>query len=329
MEIPKEVKNHQIYYALVNILMKKFKPRPKNPDKPRNMYFNNPLVEDLLRKYVKAGCTNLIMRNEIMSHASELIRQVIRTHGLYAIYGGGEDSSFNDLFQIAWVQIEKTLYKFDYSQIFTLVHKNGDKKEKYKIRGLIKEEDNLSYIIQVTRYNKYIIGGKEVEYNLDDLVEIKKCDISSKRYDNTKVFNMWSQIAKTVALAHIKKDSRDKKNYNSYSSFLKYKPTERNLFLDRFFDEAESICKYDEDEMKILNAIKTIADEDLTNASNGLITKIMLKTELSRQKIVSFFKKIRTYQGEFSDAPNNIEQNYVGNSGGSTRRYNLDAEDDF
>ena len=311
--------------------MKNTKPfrRVSKTDKPKNMYFNNPLVEGLLRKYVMNGCTDIKKRDEIMTHAGELIRQVIRTHGLYAIYGGGEDSSFNDLFQIAWVQIEKTLYKFDYSQIFTLFYMKEGKKSKYKLRGLIKEEDSLSYVIQITRYNKYIVNDKEIEFNLDDLVEIKKSEISSKRFDNTKVFNMWSQIAKTVVLAYIKKDTRDKKNYGNYSSFLKYKPTEQSYFLERFFNEAEDVCKYDDDEMAILSALKEIADDDLISASNGLISKIMVKTQLSRQKIVSFFKKIRALQGEFSDSPNNFEQNYVGNSGGSTRKYNLDSEEDF
>lgn len=303
--------------------------KPRDPNKPKNMYFNNPLVEGLLRRYVMTGCTDIKLRNEIMSHAAELIRQVIRTHGLHVIYGGGEDSSFNDLFQIAWVQIEKTLYKFDYSQIFTLYWMDGDKKVRYKIRGLIKEEDDESYVLQITRENSYNILGKEVDFNLDDLVEVKKSEIVSKRFDNTKVFNMWSQIARTVVLAHVKKDSRDKKNYNNYSSFLKYKPYERNYDLERFFEEATALCKFDEDEMKILDAIKSIADEDLMSASNGLISKIMTKTELSRQKVVNFFKKIRTFQNEFSDSPSNLEQNYVGNPGGSTRKYNIDPEEDF
>lgn len=47
-----------------------------------------------------------------MSHATELIRQIIRKQGLHTIYPGQDDSSFNDLLQTAWVQIERTLYKF-------------------------------------------------------------------------------------------------------------------------------------------------------------------------------------------------------------------------
>jgi len=302
----------------------------KDSNKPRNMYFDNPLVESLLKQYVKDGCTDIVLRDLIMSHAGELIRQVIRTHGLYAIYGGGDDSSFNDLFQIAWIQIEKTLYKFDYSEIFTLVHESvHGNRMKYKVRGMIKVEDDNEVIIKITRNDEYVIGGKKVSYDVDDVVKLAKSNIVSRRHDHTKIFNMWSQVSKTVVLAHIKKETRDKKNYNNYSSYLKYKPSNQNYKLDRFFGEVEGLCQYDKEDMVILNALKSISKVDLENASNGLISKLMNETQLSRQKITSFFKKIRACQGEFSDSPSNFEQNYIGNSGGSTRKYNLDSEEDW
>lgn len=307
------------------------RPMPKkDPNKPRNMYFDNPLVESLLRQYVKGGCTDIVLRDSIMSHAGELIRQVIRTHGLYNIYGGGEDSSFNDLFQIAWIQIEKTLYKFDYSEIFTMVHEslNGNKL-KYKIRGMIKYEDDSQIIAKITRNDEYVIGGRKKSYDVDDVVKLLKSEIVSRRHDHKKVFNMWSQVAKTVVLAHIKKETRDKKNYTNYSSYLKYKPNDPNYKLERFFSEAENLCQYDEEDMVILKALKSISNSDLENASNGLISKLMNETQLSRQKITSFFKKVRAYHGEFSDSPSNFEQNYIGNPGGSTRKYNLDSEEDW
>ncbi|MBD3407224.1 MAG: hypothetical protein GF411_13980 [Candidatus Lokiarchaeota archaeon] len=75
---------------------------PKNKKLPANYYFDNDLVERLLIEYHKTGCTDIALRDEIMSHASELIINIIRTHNLHTIYGGNDDSSFNDLFQLSW-----------------------------------------------------------------------------------------------------------------------------------------------------------------------------------------------------------------------------------
>lgn len=94
------------------------------PDLPSNHYFDNKKVEKLLIEYHKTGCTDVQLRDEIMSHAHNLIINVIRTHNLHTIYGGREESSFNDLYQLSWVQIESTLYKFDsspgHSKIFNM-----------------------------------------------------------------------------------------------------------------------------------------------------------------------------------------------------------------
>lgn len=311
--------------------MKNIIDKTKKPKKKKNMYFNNPLVEGLLRKYVQGGCTNIKLRDEIMSHAPELIRQVIRTHGLHITYGGGEESSFFDLFQVAWVQIEKTLYKFDHSKIFTLgyIDNNTLKKRRYKVRGCIKREYNDSFVIKITRDDVYTINGVETQFLIDDVKEILKDDIVSSRFDNTKVFNMWSQVAKTSVLAHIKKETRDKKNYSSYLAHQRHRPYERNTQFDRFIDEATNLCQHDEDELKIIEALKDVAQNDLEAAHNGLISKIIEKTEFSRAQVVGFFKKVRLLHGEFTDSPTNLEKNYIGNSGGSTRKYNLDGEEDW
>lgn len=88
---------------------------PEEESVQKGHYFNNPAVEKLLIRYVKGGCVDVELRDEIMSHAEELIRQVIRTHKFHEIYPGKDDSSFMDLFQVAWAQIESALYKFDCS----------------------------------------------------------------------------------------------------------------------------------------------------------------------------------------------------------------------
>jgi len=300
------------------------------PKKAKNMYFDNPLVESLLRDYVSNGCVDIIKRDEIMTHAVELIRQVIRTHGLNIAYGGGDDASFNDLVQIAWMQIEKTLYKFDYSQTFKIAYHAKNRIYHYGLRGCVKEEDNEFLILRITKdYNMTIKDGRKLVYDIDDLVELDKSTIAHRRYVNTKVFNMWSQVAKTSVLAHIKKETRDKKNFPSFSSYLRYKPIAGLPQLDRFLNEAEDLCKYDSDELAIIEAIKEIANNDIDGASNGLISKIIDKTLLSRQKVLTFFKKIRSCASEFSDSPENNEIYCIGNSGGSTRKYNMDSDEDW
>jgi intein/homing endonuclease len=79
----------------------------------RNHYFDNELVEHLLCLYHETACTNVKLRDMIMVHADELIRQTIKAHNLSQIYPGKEESSIGDLFQTAWVQIESALYKYD------------------------------------------------------------------------------------------------------------------------------------------------------------------------------------------------------------------------
>ena len=75
-------------------------------------YFCNENVENLLRKYIWTACTDVSIRDQIMGHASELITQIIRKQNLHTIYVGQEESSFGDLVQTAYCQLERTLYKF-------------------------------------------------------------------------------------------------------------------------------------------------------------------------------------------------------------------------
>lgn len=95
------------------------KPENLDPNDPANeayynsYYFDNYKVEQLLTKYVNGGCVDVDLRDEIMSHASELINQIIRTHNFHNVYPGKDPASFGDLFQTAWSQIESVLYKFD------------------------------------------------------------------------------------------------------------------------------------------------------------------------------------------------------------------------
>lgn len=213
---------------------------PSTEAKRKGYYFDNHKVEQLLIAYVADGCVDVRMRDEIMSHAAELIRQIIRTHNFHNIYPGSDDASFNDLFQVAWCQIESTLYKFDSSP------------------------------------------------------------------GHTKVFNMWSQVAKTVMLAHIKRETRDKKNYKSYKRHLDTKTIRKSIIFDRFLTEAEEICKYNKEHMSILEAFRKLYDKD-NKPHEGLIGKIVTISGLSRSKVSNFLRQIRLRSLEFTDAPANEE----------------------
>jgi hypothetical protein len=212
--------------------------RPHNPNLPKNYYFDNDYVESLLTEYVKGGCTNKQLRDEIMANASELIRQIIRTHKLHTLTSGKEGTAFGDLYQLAWCQIESSLYKFDY------------------------------------------------------------------RPGHTKVFNMWSQVAKTVMLAYIKKESRDKRNYGAYKEHLDNKHRPANYKLERFLDEAREICCYNDSHLKIVKALEDLVATD-DKPYDGLIDKLVRRSGMSRSKVSNFLRTVRLRSYEFSDAPVN------------------------
>jgi len=212
--------------------------RPANPNLPKNYYFDNQYVEELLTEYVKSGCTVVHLRDRIMENASELIRQIIRTHKLHLLGNGKEGSAFGDLYQLAWMQIESSLYKFDY------------------------------------------------------------------RPGHTKVFNMWSQVAKTVMLAHIKKESRDKRNCGAYKDHLNSRRNPKNYKLQRFVDEAKNVCKFNTDHIKIIKSLEELMAKD-NRPHDGLIDKLVKKSGLPRSKVSNFLRTVRLRSFEFTDAPVN------------------------
>jgi hypothetical protein len=215
--------------------------RPHNPNLPKNYYFDNDYVESLLTEYVKGGCTDSNLRNQIMANASELIRQIIRTHKLHTLIGGKNSTSFGDLYQIAWAQIESSLYKFDY------------------------------------------------------------------RPGHTKVFNMWSQVSKTVMLAYIKKESRDKRNYGAYKEHLDYKHKPVDFKMERFLNQARDICQFNDTHQSIINALEDLIKND-NKPHDGLIDKLVKKSGMSRSKVSTFLRTIRLRSHDFSDAPMNHQE---------------------
>lgn len=270
-----------------------------------------------------------------MEHATELIRQIIRKQNLHTIYPGQEESAFGDLVQTAWVQIEKTLYKFR-----ARPHCRICFSRERPMDSVLYDPDILEYgMLSYEELFAYLKHGKEAVPNgtgsIPKKIKPPKTAIcphcgttlsSEPRVmpeqdlyggsetilfrGHSKVFNMWSQIARTVILAFIKKEGRDKKNSGSYRDHLTSKFDSSDERLKRFFSEADDICKYNDDFTACLNALQELTNTD-ERPHDGLIGKLVAKTGLSRSQVSMFIKMLRCRSSEFSDSPMNYSRSVL------------------
>ena len=291
----------------------------------RKLYFINEIVEWQLTSYIWTGCTKVEYRDLIMSHATELIRQIIRKQGLHTIYPGQDESSFGDLLQTAWVQIERTLYK-------------------YRARPHCRRCFNYDRPAESLLYQP-----ADLEYGIKSLEEVvkmhkhcPKCKLKLSatpiipplqgRYAGSetiifrgmsKVFNMWSQIARTVILAHIKKEGRDKKNSGSYVNHLGTKKKVVSGIIVRLIEELKELHKYDDDGQTIIRSLEWLANND-ERPHEGLIGKLVSHSELPRQTVSNFLKMVKLRSYEISDSLLNragIDQRYENKKGGNDDDY--------
>lgn len=93
--------------------MKRYKAKATAPK--NNNFLNNSLVEGLVTEYVKGGCVDVQLRNRIMEHVPQFLKGVIKTFKFHQVLTIKDPHITEELTQVAWKQIEKTLYKFDYS----------------------------------------------------------------------------------------------------------------------------------------------------------------------------------------------------------------------
>ena len=250
----------------------------------KTYYFNNALVERLLYHYVEGACTDVELRDEVMSHASELIRQIIRANNLQSIYPGRDDASFGDLFQVAWCQIESVLYKYQAMPYCLGCYNKARPQDSLIV-------DSMTFFNVIAR----------------DLKNCPHCGMKLMRETvyyrgKSKVFNMWSQVARTVALAHIKRESRDRKNFPGYQSHLIRSSRPRSYKMNRFFEEIRETFKYSVDDLEIVDAMEKLYEED-DRAHEGFISKLVKGSGKSRVQIANFLKVIRMRSFEFSDTP--------------------------
>lgn len=254
----------------------------------KNHYFDNEMVELLLYDYLEGGCIDVVLRDKIMDQAAELIRQTIKTHNLSQIYPGHDDSSIGDLFQVAWTQIESILYKYE-------------------------AHPHCAICYNVLRPNESLLVDEFI-FADEILKRFKRCPVCKIKLirknihykGKSKVFNLWSQVARTVILAYIKKENRDRKNGPVFQTHLEHRIVPKGHVLDRFLTEAEEIVKYNKDYLCLLEAIKQLYEQD-ERPYEGLIAKLVERSGLSRTMVTGFLKMLRLRSHDFSDSPVNEE----------------------
>lgn len=299
----------------------------EQPKPQRKLYFINEIVEWQLTKYIWTGCTDIKLRDQIMSNATELIRQIIRKQGLHTIYPGQEESSFADLLQTAWVQIERTLYKYRARPHCRSCY-NPDNPAKSLLYTPGEREYGIKTLAEVVEMHKgkkcpYCKEKLTIEPILEPVQDFYAGSDTILYRGMSKVFNMWSQIARTVILAYIKKEGRDRKNSNSYVTHLGNKTAPLSDIMLRFLAEAKIVCQHNEDHLQIIDAIEWLMYND-DRPHDGTIGKLVERTGLSRAIVTQFMRLIKLRSFEFTDSP--INKNITEPK--DRKRINIDFDED-
>jgi len=276
----------------------------ESPKEPlRKLYFINEIVEWQLTQYLWTGCTSVMWRDKIMSHATELIRQIIRKQGLHTIYPGQDDSSFNDLLQTAWVQIERTLYKYR-----SRPHCRKCFHLERPAESLLYQPADLEYgiktleeVVMMNRKCPKCQTKLSAEHIVEPLQGRYAGSLTILFRGMSKVFNMWSQIARTVILAHIKKEGRDRKNSGSYVSHLGNKKKPISGVMARLLTELRELNQYDDNGQKIVDSLEWLINND-DRPYEGLIGKLVEKSSLPRLAVTNFLRMIKLRSFEISDS---------------------------
>lgn len=258
-------------------------------DKNKNYYFDNDHVERLCRKYVLNGAVDIELRDEILSHARELIENIIRVNKFVQIINHPDYMTFDELLSVATESIESSLYKFNITNKYIL-------KNKKVIIGQIIAENDKKILLELQNHKKKLI---------------KKSDIKVIKKFHTKIFGFWSQVAKTSILAFIKKNKRDLRNKERYIDYLIYKhKTIRKYDVDitQFAKKCKLIFN-DEISHKIIDGLVDLYIND--EFSKSFMKDISKNTGIKLDNVKIFFKELKDNEELFDEFVNNIEQNKV------------------
>lgn len=266
-------------------LLKEAPPAHRMEILPKNHYFDNEVLENLMYLYAEGACTDVDLRNRIMAQAEELIWQTIKTHNLQQIYPGKEESSLGDLFQVAWTALESCLYKYDARPHCSKCYNNLRPSDSILANTFIKY-DELFKSIKVCPKCKTRLYRENVYYK-----------------GTSKLFNLWSQVSRTTILAHIKKENRDKKNGAAFTNHLENK-SHKNHQLERFLEEAREMFKFNKTNLLIIETIDNLYKED-ERPTDSFITKLVDRSKLPRKTVIEFLTIVKLRSHDFSDAPVN------------------------
>ncbi len=286
------------------------------PIVPKKHYFINPKVEYALVKYAWTGCTSVALRDQVMFHANELIRQIIRKQNLHMICPGHDESTFHDLATIAWNQIERVLYKFrakaycrscynpDRPQDSALIHQPEDSYGIATMPEVVAATKGRCPHCDATIAASPILPATEEVYGGSESILYRGV---------SKVFNLWSQVARTVCLAHIKREGRDKKNAVSYQNHLLNRRRPASEAAVRFITEVRYVCRHHEDYLVATDALEAVLAGD-QRPHDSLVAKLTLATKLPKTTVAAYLRFLRLHAHEFTDAPLNqrVERRHRG-----------------
>lgn len=259
---------------------------PDSIEAKKKYYFINEIVEFKLTKYIWTGCTDVELRDSIMIHANELITQLIRKQGLFSIYRGHDPSAMSELVHVAYMQIERTLYKY--------------RAQAHCRKCFSYDKPNSSILYKPAAYEFGIITPAKLASHIDccphcgvPLSNNEPVEPAQGLYGGTysilyrgmsKVFNMWSQVSRTVILAYVKKDTRDLRNGDNYSGFISKKQISGdNSQYHKVMMEAREHLWFNPDYQKVVDALielSSSSDPDrnfkkkiasLANLDNGTV----------------------------------------------------------
>lgn len=280
----------------------------------KDFYFINECVEWLLTNYNWTGCTDVELRDLVMGNTNNIIQQIILKHNLHHIYRGRDESSFNDLVHVAYMQIERTLYKY--------------KAAPHCRNCFTYERPQVSCLYIPGQYDHHIMKPEEV---VDFCPSCPNCGMKLYPYPiiepkqglyggtwtilyrgTSKVFNLWSQVARTVILAHVKKDSRDKRNNPSYKNHFE---SSRHRISGEVFSEmmkhAENMLWYDLKALSVLSVLKDMSFE-LNNLSSVIVKKnIIQSTGLTKKEVEKYILLLKLVFKDYKNAIRDSDRDKV------------------
>lgn len=260
--------------------------------KYKKHYFDNDKVEDLLVAYNWTGCTSISLRDQIMAHALLLTKNVILVHGLFKVMHRHEAIDEGELIQVAYIQIERTLYKFR-----SRPHCGTCYDPHAPAQSALYDPQPLEYGILTP----------------EDIAEKRLICPKCNQHPATvmfrglsKVFNMWSSVARLSILAHLKSETRDIRCREKHARALS-RQRGSNLSLDRFMMEARDTFKHDTRFEAIIRVIPQVMRED-GHPWDGIISKLTRFSGCSRATVKKFLWAVRS--NSFSDDPAGAERGY-------------------